>query len=387
MSSSFNLGSVAVPAGLLDAAYPVNKTQRGGLTAVIIGAAVLMPIAVMFQAAAPIPTFVLFVACFVVLTMFSLTLIHELGHLAAAWCLRWEILAFGAGPFIVTRSGETTRLTRSHLPVGFVLANPRDTPALRWHNVAFAAAGSFATLLVAVCVYILVWLFAPIPIWGPFGVVFGSLLIVASLFDLIPMQRSGLRNDGAVIRSMLRDGEEERRTLALTRLGFLEQAGPRPRDWDADLVLGATAPEDGTYQEAVGRLYAYYQQVDRGDLDAASASLERAISISSLSSLARVAELSLRTRLLMETAYLAARGGQDLVQCRMVLDRIHEAGAAPALHRLEAAIQIAEGNRDGAIRSANDALELLNQTRPGIEYRERCWITDLLDQVNASSSS
>jgi hypothetical protein len=86
--------------------------------------------------------------------------LHELGHLAAAWLVSFDLrkIQVGTGPVLWSRSFATGLLSewRAWPQAGFMFATPRKTEGFRARQSFFVAAGPLANVIVLWAIYQLV---------------------------------------------------------------------------------------------------------------------------------------------------------------------------------------------------------------------------------------
>ncbi|HKG94257.1 MAG TPA: M1 family metallopeptidase [Gemmatimonadaceae bacterium] len=104
----------------------------------------------------------------------------------------------------------------------------------------------------------------------------GALGLLALLLGAMPRPTRGFVRRGAWLPALLLGGERAERWGRILALRAAAHAGVPPRDWDAEWVTGAARRSDGSRAEAGACLLAYHWALDRGDLGAAAAFLQRA---------------------------------------------------------------------------------------------------------------
>ena len=188
--------------------------------------------------------------------------------------------------------------------------------------------------------------------------------------------RSGLPADGGRIINLLRGGPGADRWCALVALSGADLRGRRPRDWDEALVQQALTGYDHSYDGRNARLVAYRWALDHGRIADANLWLEEAVAI-------RPTWMTgLQAQVAWEKAYFTAYHLRDPVQARAWLNKVRSSAAGQPTHlRAEAAVLLAEGDRQGAEKSARMALALIQRATPtGIRQAEAAWLRPIIEQ-------
>ena len=147
-------------------------------------------------------------------------------------------------------------------------------------------------------------------------------------------------NDGGLIRILLQDGPEAKRSCALVVLTGLQGSQIHPREWDPALVEQSTALHDRSFEEVLACMMAHLWADGRDDFVQAGVWIDRALTMRYL------VNDALRGAVLLDAAFHEACHREDpdgavrlLKEAyRCPLDRRH-------LLRTDAAISLAERKR------------------------------------------
>jgi hypothetical protein len=212
--------------------------------------------------------------------------IHELGHLFAAFVNDFWVVQFTVAPLSVVRVGKRFRL-RLYLPVaappGFVAAAPRAGGRTKLRMALFIVGGAAANLIAGGAGLALVRWFEgawpmPLPETGV-GLVltlFACFSFLTGLLALLPVRSRGWLWDGSWLVKVLRQPSRAECDLIMASLRIAMVAGTRPRDLDASLLARALNLCDGSLTDLLVRLYAYYHELDCGRTEKAREFLELA---------------------------------------------------------------------------------------------------------------
>jgi len=181
-----------------------------------------------------------------------------------------------------------------------------------------------------------------------------TALISAGLgvVTIIPMRSGGFASDGGRLLRLVRGGPVAERESAMLPLIALSTAETPPREWPREMVEAVVALRDGSSDECVGNLMAYYRALDTGDVALAARRMER-----TLETLDAVPP-ALAPSVHLEAAFFAAHRG-DGARAREHLARVTEKayGVKPYdRDRAAAAIAVAEGDLSLARELAERAL-------------------------------
>lgn len=214
--------------------------------------------------------------------LFTLTVVHELGHIGAASLTRTVVpTGILISRFAYMRRGEGWRfekLSGGAWVRGFAFFAASDLTNLRPDLIQSISGGPLASLLagllgLAACLAGYDWG------WGRWAQVAGFLAILGIcdfVINLIPFPTEANYTDGARILQLLRRTKEGEAHLACAYTGFSETTTLRPKDWDlSELALIrelSNQPDDG---HLAYNLYAHH--LDNGEPGLAEPYLRRMI--------------------------------------------------------------------------------------------------------------
>jgi hypothetical protein len=196
---------------------------------------------------------ILFVGLFSILIGFSVTAIHELGHLIVGVCVGFRCSSMFLGPL---QFNAPFRLSlnpdaRSWWHGGVTLV-PGDQENLTARAIAMVFAGPAANLLTGCAMLLL-----PVP-RGFFSWLFIVASIGAGVAELLlPLRGATFVFDGRRIWMLLRDRTRGERWLALMRLVADARAGVLPESMSAALLLRAIAVRDDSADTVTAHAFAY----------------------------------------------------------------------------------------------------------------------------------
>ncbi len=308
-------------------------------------------------------------------------LVHEAGHLLGALSQGFRFLFLAAGPAWLERGdrGLALRFNRTFQTWGgMAAALPPDGRDLRRRFSVMIAGGPVASLVLALAGGA-AWSAMPD---GTTRFLAGVTALASAAFFLATAQPfgagGGFASDGGRLLRLWRKGEVGEREVAILALTTASIAGTRPRDWPAELVEAALRPGDGSAMELAAHVHAAQRACDAGDLDAGLAHLDRA------GELARDMSPLLRSMVAVEAAWLRASRGDVAGARGLVAEADGPFVERHALFRARSALRLAEGDREGARRDAEEGLSALARTRFGTASdRDR----ELLEDLRARASA
>jgi hypothetical protein len=103
----------------------------------------------------------------------------------------------------------------------------------------------------------------------------GLMSLGIFLVTMVPMTSGLLMSDGKRMLRLARRNPDSEREAAQLSLIALATAGRRPRDWPLEFVAAAQGTADGSLGDYSGKMLAYYQALDLGDLVSARVQLEQ----------------------------------------------------------------------------------------------------------------
>lgn len=233
-------------------------------------------------------------------------LVHELGHLLAAYFSGFKIIRIKLGLLGVGRHARCSEpYCGDVLTVGLAALEPRvagesDT-VLRRRLLFLVLGGPLANLLFAAALGVSLGLLHLNFFTGyalRAGAAFSVILAVAAL--LPDVNRRGNFSDGARVLMLLKRNEKAARWLSNIHCQTALNLGRHPRDWDQSLVARAAAVNDDSCDAFAARWMAYLWAAERQDITCATKYLEGA-----LESL-RYATPKLRNHLFLEAAVFQA---------------------------------------------------------------------------------
>jgi hypothetical protein len=252
---------------------------------------------ILFGPAKPLTVFIK-----AMLLVLASLVVHEAGHLVAAWVAGLSVQVFAIGPLKIVREGPVFRVRFNNplsTPAAWVKAMPIGLHDLRRRMATFVAGGPVASFLaVGVCFALaalvemsaiaetpstqdeigrLLLPFMPrTPAVGWLQLA-GMLNLLIALGSLTPRRRSGWATDGAQLATWLWGGLPAEVSKILLTLTATLARGGRPRDWDTGLVAGLLERRTGTAADAGANLYGYYHALDTGQFDRAGELLQLAL--------------------------------------------------------------------------------------------------------------
>jgi hypothetical protein len=263
-------------------------------------------------------------------------LVHELGHVVAAYALGLRIARIHLGPLEIRDYGRPRVRLVPSLQAGVVVAPWDRTMAigqLRWSLLIGTAAGplaglAFGTLLIALA--------GGLRVPAPLAVmeVAGQMSLILGVLNLLPIRTKQSLADGRRIFSLLMGNRECAEILAATLLLGEALSGRRPRDWDPALLEVMERSPD----EPFALLCLYEAAMDRGDIVLAGRHLDAAVALRSENWTAADAVL------FTEAAYYLARHRGDARSARAWLGVASGWVVVDYMRaRAEAAVLCAEG--------------------------------------------
>ena len=320
--------------------------------------------------------------------LWFVTLWHELGHALAARLVNWRLLTIAAGPLALRQTPKGLRLARNPLSRawgGFVYAIPRDDRQLRRRRFVMVAGGPVASLLLALLAAVGLSASDGVGVWPAVTSQVALMSLAIGVLTLVPYRSGGLTSDGGQMWQLLRGGPGVEQRLATQLLLTALVGGVRPRDLDEALVaraLAATDPPDAT----TAHYLAYWHEMDRGNIAAAAAHLDYALTHRATTT--PVAQAAFAA----EAAYLTARHDPTPnapATAEAWLKLATPRGPADSNYRrAQAAVHLAHGRAAEALTAADDAQRLLDQAiDAGGAAAEREWLAALRDAAVAGGDA
>jgi hypothetical protein len=280
--------------------------------------------------------------------------VHELGHVAAAWATEMKVYSFVLGPLDWRiRDGRwkfafsKARLTSVGGAVGIASTRPDES---RWHRICIAAGGPVANLVFGGVAFLLA-LAAKDSFyensWGIFADI-ATIGIGTFILNLIPLRVGGMYSDGARIYQSLSGGMWADYWRVHNLVSSTMVTALRPRDYDLESIERLAANPPTPLHLLLCRLYEFEYHLDRGEMTQARQLLEKA-QIASQES-----EETLTSEICSEFVYSLAYLNRDAGAARAWWDRLE--AKKPAQHNWDywlahSALHWIEGNLDVANRS------------------------------------
>lgn len=286
----------------------------------------------------------------VVLAMFGVLLVHELGHLVGGRLAGFRPVLLVLGPFRLERERARWRVRWNRdlaLAGGLAGALPTgesDPVRLRRATALMVAGGPLASLLLGVSTLLVgTLLFRGAPgLASLIPVAIGVASIAIGGITLVPGRTAGYLTDGARLWLLYKGGPAADRDVALQALFGASQSGVRPRDWSVDLLARARSLEDGASLEVAAWQLSQMHAADSGSETEARQWLERVLA--HLDRLPNAAQPGTR----FDAARQLAMWG-DLDRARALMAQGGDAiGAAFLKPAAELAILVAQGQMQEA---------------------------------------
>jgi hypothetical protein len=159
---------------------------------------------------------------------FAAIFVHELGHVAGALIVRFQVKSFTVGPLTLQLGRAGLRLRRAPFKVGgFVGAAPVGQHDLRRRMLLLVVAGPISSFFFGLLSFALRRTRSVEADWmSPFAVISAAM----GVLSLIPMRRFYL-SDGAQIWDLLRSPQKAERHCALLALLGAINSGVLPGTW------------------------------------------------------------------------------------------------------------------------------------------------------------
>jgi len=204
-----------------------------------------------------------------------------------------------------------------------------------------------------------------------------ALLNAVLLFSALNPDERIMVTDGSQLIDWIWGGRDAERTTLLVGIAASSRAGVRARDWDAALIERALAYDgDGRREDVLTHLFAYYQAVDRGEVERAGELLDYALK--------RVDQYPAehRAALTLEGAYYEGFFRRDAAKARNWFER---PGARKIKEqtrlRAEAAVLLAEGDFPAAVAKAEAGLAVvMNSEDAGGAISETDWLDAIVTE-------
>ncbi len=262
--------------------------------------------------------YLIFVAGILLLYYFVIAA-HEIGHVVAGKLVGFRFRYLMVGPLKIEYRYSRLALARvstRSMPGGLASVTPTDNHDLRRRLIVMISGGAVANLLIALLAA-LVFLSLPGGQQTVIAVVFLSIYVLSLtrfglnvLATLMPFLPGGFASDGRLILELLKKSPYADRMFASIAILNASRSGIRPRDWNDGLVQQTTQPSDNTLAHLGGLSIAYYQALDRYEIDEASRWIDQITE-----GLPRVPQ-AFSANFLLEVAYFEALYRRDAVAFR-----------------------------------------------------------------------
>lgn len=210
------------------------------------------------------------------LSIFLVLLIHELGHVAGGLIGGNTFALLIVGPLRVEVEEEKLRwrFNKSLSAFGgLALTMPNSTENFKRRRALTVAAGPGASLLLAVICLGAVFLINPTVIQGAFRFFLfclGGLSFTIFAATIIPMQAGGFLSDGMQLVQIFSNNPSAKRYEALLQLMARIQQGLRPKDiGEEELAVMSSLGYDDTFGLSALH-YQYYKAIDSQDMEGAA---------------------------------------------------------------------------------------------------------------------
>jgi hypothetical protein len=317
--------------------------------------------------------------------------VHEFGHLLAAWAMKLHVQRVVILPLEVSRVSGGFRVRffiHNHL-WGLVEVRPVDIDRLRQRMAVLFLGGPVANLLVGILCLVVAALVDPFfpSLWPRSLTTYWLYLAgLANLFqffvNLIPFKPNHFSSDGLLLLGNSRSSAKHEREFLHFTLGTAMVGGTRPSAWPAADVQRMLALRDGSASDVEINLYGYYYAGDCQDWDQAGIYLDLAFAQYSQ------AHPRIRDAILLEKAYFEAFHRQ-IAAARTWLTQVK--GNEVERHtrwRAEAAVLFVERNYSDAAAKTKDALAAVPQSRDrGGSLTETDWLQVLLAECEKRLNS
>lgn len=319
--------------------------------------------------------------------------VHQGGHLLGALLAGFRFSFFVLGPLKIMRDERGLLFTLNRNPAlytGAAGAVPSDARELRFRTLEMVIGGPLASFLLGLLA-LGIYNSAGYRIGTPptnMGAALGStyfLLTMAFSFGLgiltlLPVRSAEFFADGARLRILFKDAALAERWSAIGLLLNAAMGGLRPREWNPGLVRRAVSLPDGTPDDLVASSYAYYRDLDAGDIMGAQKFLQRMIT-----GLERL-PADLRPNIMLEAAYFVARYYRNATVASAWLKRARGGSVEEGARlRAEATVLLIQGKHDEARALAMEGLVALKlSSYAGIAHMEEDWLREVLRETESA---
>ncbi|MAT98932.1 MAG: hypothetical protein CL608_17450 [Anaerolineaceae bacterium] len=318
--------------------------------------------------------------------------VHEIGHLLAGYLVRFRFQVLVVGPLRITGGNGRLRWQRQRggaLFNGLAASLPDEMENLARRLLYFALGGPLASLLLSVvALAVVLYLGSDLGRMLDYLWLWECCLFTAivSYFFLLTSLRPGTYHNGMVadggrILMVAAGSPEAERWQALVKLNVADLAGERPFQWDEALLRQSVSLPDNSHDYLTGVVMNYHHWLDKNEPEKASVYLEEALN----SSVAW--ETGMRTRLVLEKAFLAAAYLQDLPRAREALAqvKVNNRQVNSLFWRAKAAIHLLAGDAEDARETAVRGIAAMDEdVQTGLQKAELAWLNGLITKVTGA---
>jgi hypothetical protein len=277
------------------------------------------------------------------LFLFSVIVIHEVGHLVLGFLVGFRLIAIRFGPIHISLPFRISfKFEKKTGRSGFANMIPVRSDRLRSRAIVFIAGGPLANLMVGAIILSLGF-------GRPLAAAFAALSIVVGLANLIPFRRSALVSDGKRLLTLFHKREQGERFLAILQLAAELQSGVEPEALSPDFLAKAKAGKNESPDTVMAYALAYTAAWYQNNDDATAQLLETCLEYSQFT------PPSMREALKCDAAIFQARKRKRIDLAEQWLSEIPEKAHIPGLRlRAESAILEARGDLEGALKKLDE---------------------------------
>lgn len=319
------------------------------------------------------------------LAIFFVIAVHELGHVSAGLLMDFEFKMITVGPFMVQKEGKKLKWKWNknlNTAGGLALCIPRNSDNITKKFMFFAAGGPLASLLLGIVAYLLTYLIS----YNNqvfFSFAYNTFFSIAAVFSsfifiltVLPMKEGGFYTDGARILNLWRGGYQAKIEAVLLQVTSQLFAGARPKQIDILPIQEAIEYPIEAPFKAYLHSFLYYHHLDTHLIDQAAEHLEKYASY--------LDEIpgGYQAMVWLEKSYFEATYQDAPERAQDFYNRAKIGAIIPKslVLRVEAAIAKAEQKHDLAIQKAQEALkELPNAMDQGTAIAEKEWLEGIVE--------
>jgi hypothetical protein len=285
--------------------------------------------------------------------------LHEAGHVFAGWWMRYDFFSVSVGPLVLRRVRGRLRLRFEmrglNVLGGLTIMFPRSGEPSRKATAWYIAAGPLASLICA----LLLGGFAVMLKGAPGGLVgwiyfiwlTAILSLAIGLMALIPESSRGIESDGSYLLKLARGAADVFPPQGIQQIFSLSISGVRPRDLPPTLLVHPGTSTDANHRIICAMLL-YTHHLDKGDTEKAICFLDEAVE-----EVTKAPSSLLRSSVLLEKAFTEAFFAGKPESAADFLEQGSKGYSEKvSLKRAQAAVFLAQGDKEKARAAANDAL-------------------------------